>query len=682
MRVMRTVFRACGCLALLVSVFGPLAGGADAAEPINGRALVIGIQDYAKASRLQGVANDVRLLASTLAERGGYEVQTVLNSAKGDAAAMFDDLSERECLQETIANWLAERQADETILLYFSGHGFRDDEDRLYLAAVDCDPSNPKPGGLPIAWLREKLLACRARAKLLILDACHAGSTRATDSQNVLVAKELTDFFEETKGLVTLASCTGEQNSYLWPAKRQSIFTYWLAHGLCGNADREPLGEITLNELDDYISKKVQRSAKMLHSAKQLPTRLQGPGVTKNVVMRLKPGDLKRLLDDMAEQMDVLIRLNDIQRVGVVPQFTSGTTGDVLNNKFGSLATYIPVELAGRLGSKSEGDYSVINTKAMRELLQEKSIAAKDIGTSKCRGISIEGNSIPAVIGGRVEGLRDGTIALQCKLLGVDSCEVFGIAGGMARLCGSESAMPGISGLAQPVAETPEGTGEVAIPPEFQPARFDADADHPMRQESFSYRARLLVKGSDGKFRERDGTFRGNDCHVALQKGEIFRVYITNRGNKPVFARVLVDGLNTLPEKSRTKGVYVEPRVINQWQQAQPVNLAEARAWGPLEPGKEYSISGFFLKTGTDAIYDEFKVVDAARSIASQAGYTDQLGLITAAFYDPKKKSPPPPPGGRSAVGRGGRYQTQTETYRGDHEPGRILAVVHIRYGE
>ena len=68
------------------------------------------------------------------------------------------------------------------------------------------------------------------------------------------------------------------------------------------------MGEITLNELDDYLAGKVSRTAEKVHSVKQTPTRLQGPGATADVIVRLQPVHLKRLLDELAEQMDVLIR--------------------------------------------------------------------------------------------------------------------------------------------------------------------------------------------------------------------------------------------------------------------------------------------------------------------------------------------------------------------------------------
>ena len=652
---------------------------ANADGPVEGRSLLIGIEDYTRAARLPGVANDVRLLRDTLIERGGYEVVTVINSARGDELLLTGQ-SERGSLQRTIEDWLKARVGDETVVLYFSGHGFRDDHNRLYLAAVDCAPQNPEPGGIPIGWLRDQLVQCSAKMKVLVLDACHAGSARTAGSRGIN-AKDLSDFFQQTKGLVTLASCAGHQQSYLWPAKRQSLFTYWLAQGLCGHADREPLGVITLNELDDFVARKVRNAANTIYSAQQTPKRLQGPGVTEEVILQLQPVSLKRLLDDMAEQMDAVIRLAGIERVGVAPEFTSGKTWHVLGREFGLLATNCPADMVGLLAEKGQGDYRVLSINAVRELLQRRGIAPKDLGTSESRGISIDGSRLQAVIAGRIERLHSGTIALQCKLLELTDGAVLGMAGGTAWLDGSESAMQGTSGRAEPIGDLEGAT----IPPEIEPAQIDDSADHPLSGPSFPYRVQVRVRGSDERFRDRTGTFHGNEYHVPLQQGEVFRIYVTNGSGQPTFARVLVDGLNTLPEKTQVKGVYVEPRP-ERLAQAQPVNLAEAMAWGPLRPGKKYAIPGFFLKTGQNAIYDEFKVVDAAHALASESGYTDQVGLITVAFYDLKKKpsEPPEPDGvkGEQGVTRGRRYHTKTDSYEGPYEPGRLRAVVHIHYGQ
>ena len=569
---------------------------------------------------------------------------------------------------------------EDRVLLYFSGHGFRDAQNRLYLAAVDCDP---EAGGIPVGWLRKQLVACRASAKLLILDTCHAGSARSALDRKAASAKELGDFFEQTEGLVTLAACRGRQQSYIWPEKNHSFFTYWLIQGLRGNADREPLGQITINELDDYVTRKVKWSvARRFANARQQPVRLQGPNVTETVVLELQPIDLKTLLDHLAEQMDVLVRLNEIERVGIVPQFATDPAGHVLGLQYGTLSTQCPVDLANRLAAKSLDEYRVTSINATRELLQSRGISPKDLGKWRTRGIRVQGHDLPALVVGRIDRLDGNRLSLQCQLVDLTTGDILGTAGGSARLCASELAMQGTSGVTVPVS-TQQTPIEESPSDGREQAQIQSGRVHPLADPDFPYRVWIEVKDADGKFHKREGTVRGKDYYVRLAKGEVYRVCFKKTNPGETFVKVLVDGLNTLPEPSQVKGIDVEPVASNQLQQAQPVNLAEAQAWGAIEPNEEYFIAGFFSWTGDDPRYDEFKVVDAPSALAARTGYTDQIGLITVAFYDCMKKSPAPRSGQRGlGTGLGRRYRTNLETYTGPYQPGRLLAVVHIRYGQ
>ena len=167
---------------------------------------------------------------------------------------------------------------------------------------------------------------------------------------------------------------------------------------------------------------------------------------------------------------------------------------------------------------------------------------------------------------------------------------------------------------------------------------------------------------------------------VALGKGEVYRVRIENRADHSVMMRLLIDGLNTLPEPKREdldKAVRVEPtsQKKSEYLPAQRVSLDEAQAWR-LKP-KAHMIPGFYSVTGDNAKYREFLVVDAQESLAGRQQFTDQIGLITAAFYAVK--------GSSRAVGttEGDRRDGKTGKYDANKiQAGNLLGVVHIRYVE
>ena len=126
------------------------------------------------------------------------------------------------------------------------------------------------------------------------------------------------------------------------------------------------------------------------------------------------------------------------------------------------------------------------------------------------------------------------------------------------------------------------------------------------------------------------------------------------------------------------------------------VNMDEALAWqldpaaanvvrNPATGQPTWAIRGFFSDTGIrdgnhpDEIHQaelrKFLVVDAAQSLAAREQFTDQIGIITAAFYSAV------PVGERRGVGTGlGDLRHEEVAQGATVMPKDLLAVVTIRY--
>jgi hypothetical protein len=191
-----------------------------------------------------------------------------------------------------------------------------------------------------------------------------------------------------------------------------------------------------------------------------------------------------------------------------------------------------------------------------------------------------------------------------------------------------------------------------------------AKGPHPLLDPQFPYDVRIMVGGQ-----QRKPVFRGNDCFVALRKGETYEVWVDNKSASVTLMRMLVDGLNTLPQKMPDKGIatyVIAPRV----------SLDEARFW-VLDPEQSprHAIRGFVTKTGVQGAFREFTVVDSAQSLAARQHFTQQIGVITVAFYAPA--------GGPRGIGTAaGRERSDDLEERQGYKAGNLLGVVHIRYVE
>lgn len=214
-------------------------------------AILIGVNNYTYFNSLKYCVADVRLLESVLVQRCGFPKDNILVLADDQPKAQFKPEGSNFHVQ--IRGWLMQLKANDTVLVFFSGHGFLDARGQSFLAPRGCSRANPMLTGFRAADLRELLLQCKAKQKLLILDCCHAGAGKGASNGDVGAA------FSDAEGLVTLASCSANQESYEWDAKQHGFFTYFLAEGLKGRADDNHDGIVDSGELHQYVQRAVRK---------------------------------------------------------------------------------------------------------------------------------------------------------------------------------------------------------------------------------------------------------------------------------------------------------------------------------------------------------------------------------------------------------------------------------------
>ena len=672
----RTQGRAPAFLLLWITLFscgqfGSLPAAAENASPETGCqwALLIGVQKYHRAPQLRHTVNDVAQLAVTLRTRGGFADDHILEMTDQVANPRYQPL--KASMQAEVPKWLGQVQSEDSILVYFSGHGFRKQDDKMYLAPIDCDPADLAATGISVQWLRDRLAECKAKFKFLVLDACHAGSEKGADDGTGISGDDIGQPFKDLKGVVTLASSTAEEKSQIWEARQQSLFSYWFNQGLRGHADTSNDGAVDIDELYKYVYRHVTRSAKQCFPMAQNPVRIVRPGtVDVPVVVQLQPLSLRQVLMDMAEQIAIAMEEQQLRKVGVL-EFTEYTrVGELLGKDFGLLGRYCAEELERLLIEAGSDQYQVANRRQLQSALADLGFTLDDLGSADAlRDLSRQGGGMPVVALGTFRSRAGKVVNLQCKLIRTDSDQLAGSVGGVAVLSPNEWAMIGRSVAVKPTdyrrpAQRP-GRPEV---PQDEPLieKWDerAEEPHPLLDRSFPFRIKIMIGG-----KERKPVFRGNDCFVPVRKGEVYEIWVENRRGQTVLMRLLVDGLNTLPEKVTTKGVTTQ--IVGK-----RVSLDEARHW-ILDPerAKVFAVRGFVSEIGIQGKLREFVVVDADESLAARRKFTDQIGLITAAFYAPA--------GSTRRVGTGLGAERDEEILKGKKKkPGNLLGVVHIRYVE
>jgi len=213
-------------------------------------AILIGIKDYDDATlgKVDYAAADATLLSETLVKR--YRVPPNQALVLADANLVR--------LRQGISSLLERIQPDHKLLVYFAGHALQDADKTVYLAPKDFNKDQMAATGLSLQWLVDSMEACRAKDKILLLDACNAG-TGAAASREPSTA-EMFESLKPPPGQAALrtvtgvASCSRGQRGHALPAKQHGLFAWALSEGLTGQADKNRDNRMESTELYSFLT--------------------------------------------------------------------------------------------------------------------------------------------------------------------------------------------------------------------------------------------------------------------------------------------------------------------------------------------------------------------------------------------------------------------------------------------
>ncbi|MCA2660460.1 MAG: ABC transporter substrate-binding protein [Microcystis sp. M049S2] len=217
-------------------------------------ALLIGVSEYSAGLRpISSAILDVEAMRRVLEhpDMGAFDQVTVLpNPDKGSMEKAVDDL-------------FADRQKDDLVLLYFSGHGLKDQKARFFLSTRDTGRDQKGNFSLATALaatkLQEYITDSRSQRQIIILDCCFSGAL----VQGMPIKGEF-NIQEELggKGRAILTSSSPIEYSFESEDNDLSIYTKYLVEGIeTGAADQDGDQLISVNELHEYASERVKEAA-------------------------------------------------------------------------------------------------------------------------------------------------------------------------------------------------------------------------------------------------------------------------------------------------------------------------------------------------------------------------------------------------------------------------------------
>ncbi|RYZ09240.1 MAG: caspase family protein [Myxococcales bacterium] len=235
--------------------------GGDTSRFERGRALLVGVAGYARASKLpESVLNDARDLATLLQSpaRGGYLDANVELLLDQEATAARFRLGLQRLAEKT--------RPDDTVVIFFSGHGLRRADGHgaeAYLLPIDYDPRNLERTALSATELTRLLAAIQAKRLVVLLDACHAAGAAQlkTGAATATFKSGLDDKTYEAlgrgSGRVVIASSRADEPSCVLPGMKNSLFTAYLLEALSGAAASDDEDFVRVLDVFHHISENV-----------------------------------------------------------------------------------------------------------------------------------------------------------------------------------------------------------------------------------------------------------------------------------------------------------------------------------------------------------------------------------------------------------------------------------------
>jgi formylglycine-generating enzyme required for sulfatase activity len=220
------------------------------------RALLIG----------NGAFDDPRL-APMMAPR--EDVRDLEAALRRDDLAGFDTTvlpedADLGTVNSEIATLFHNREPEDTLVLYYSGHGVKDDHGDLFLALKTTDCDIPQARSINTDYVKACMRKSRSERVILILDCCFGGAFYHADdfaAKDAGLGREIDarTFEVSGRGRHVMAATTANLQAYAREAAdgQYSVYTRRLVEGLVSGDAASGAKELTVAQWHDYARRRV-----------------------------------------------------------------------------------------------------------------------------------------------------------------------------------------------------------------------------------------------------------------------------------------------------------------------------------------------------------------------------------------------------------------------------------------
>lgn len=191
------------------------------------RIVLIGTSDYEQSDKLPAlpaIRNNLTGLMEAF-------IDPVTGVFPQDRCTVVDSPDSPKSLMQRLRR--AAGETEDTLIIYYAGHGLLGWGTKLYLSVRETDPNQLDGTAVPFEWVRDAIQDSPAQIKVLILDCCFSGRAIGAMSSDSAALEQI-----DATGTTILTSTTANEVSHSLSDDRYTAFTSELIRILTEFNDR------------------------------------------------------------------------------------------------------------------------------------------------------------------------------------------------------------------------------------------------------------------------------------------------------------------------------------------------------------------------------------------------------------------------------------------------------------
>ena len=238
-------------------------------KPVKARdavAIIIGVEKYRRLSAADYANRDASVFVDYAVRGLGVKQENI--------RLLLDDKADAAEILLTFKNWLPTRikRGSTDVYVFYSGHGLpSEDGESLFFLPHEADRDLLERTAISQQEIVDAIQRTSPKSVTMFIDSCYSGQSRTGETllagARPLSVKAKQSSFPSNFTVISASAL--DQISSSSPELKHGIFSYYLMRGMEGEADANGDKQITVGEMQTYLSENVARRAMGMNRTQQ-----------------------------------------------------------------------------------------------------------------------------------------------------------------------------------------------------------------------------------------------------------------------------------------------------------------------------------------------------------------------------------------------------------------------------